>query len=214
MAVPKPTWIYRIIHIDNLETCLQREFLCAPNHTPADGLPCRIIHNAEIQAVRSTRKIGCGPGGVVHDYVPFYFGPRSPMLYQLHTGWVSGYTEGQEPIIYLVSSVQKVAAQGQEFVFSDGHGITAFTSWFSDVDELEQVDWDAVKARIWKDTDTDPDRQRRKQEEFLIHRRCDWSLIQGIGVIDDRMRARVKEILAPFGEDLYRPVRVKREWYY
>lgn len=45
------------------------------------------------------------------------------MLYQLHTGFVNGYKEGQEPIIYLVSSVQAVDQAGIPYVYSDGHGI-------------------------------------------------------------------------------------------
>lgn len=214
MAISDPTWIYRIIHIDNLETCLRRAGLCAPNHTPDDGLRYRTIHNAEIQAVRSARSLSCGPGGGVHDYVSFYFGPRSPMLYQLHTGWVSGYTEGQEPIIYLVANVRDVVATGAGFVFSDGHGIATFTSWFDDLAHMERVDWEAVNATWWRDTADDPDRQRRKQAEFLIHQRCDWALIKGIGVLNATMKARVEAILAPFDEALHRPVRIRRNWYY
>ncbi|MCK4390123.1 MAG: DUF4433 domain-containing protein [Desulfobacterales bacterium] len=67
--------------------------------------------------------IPCGPGGVIHDYVSFYFGYLCPMLLQLHTGRVEGYADGQDPIIYLVSTVQTVLESGSGFVFSDGHGI-------------------------------------------------------------------------------------------
>lgn len=38
----------------------------------------------------------------MHDYVPFYFGPLSPMMLNLKTGRVAGYEEDQEPLIYLV----------------------------------------------------------------------------------------------------------------
>lgn len=214
MAVPVPTWIYRIIHVDNLQTCLGRGALFAPNHTPADDLPYRTIHNADIQHVRQGRTLPCGPGGVVHDYVAFYFGPLSPMLYQLHTGWVDGYTEGQEPIIYLVSTVQRVQESGQPFVFSDGHGIAAYTAWFDSVDRLDRVDWDTVSCKWWRDTVDDNDRQRRKQAEFLIHRECSWDLIQGIGVLNDGMKAKVEGILDRFAPEMHRPVRTVPEWYY
>ncbi len=45
------------------------------------------------------------------------------------------------------------------------------------------------------------DRQRRKQAEFLIYQSCPWTLIQEIGVLNLRMKARVAEILKPF--DIY-----------
>jgi len=212
--MPIPTPIYRIMHVDNLPACLKRGALHAPNHTPEDGLPYRSIHNVDIQTQRRVTPIPCGPCGVVHDYVAFYFGPRSPMLYQLHTGRVAGYSEGQEPLIYVVSTVQAVLGSGTAFVFSDGHGIARFTRWFARPEELNEVDWEAVYATVWRDTVDDPDRQRRKQAEFLIYQRCDWDLIHEIGVLNERMKLNVEELLGTFPASLRRPVRVRREWYY
>jgi len=49
-------------------------------------------------------QVPLAPYGCVADYVPFYFAPRSPMLYKLHKGGVPNYTGGQDPLVYLVSS--------------------------------------------------------------------------------------------------------------
>ncbi len=95
--VPNPTPIYRFLHVDNLSTCPSRAALHAPNHTPDDGLPYRPIHNVDLQNRRRLTPVPCGSRGVIHDYVAFYFGPRSPMLLQLHGGRVPGYAEGQHP---------------------------------------------------------------------------------------------------------------------
>src|SRR6266481_4453319 len=100
MPPPNPTPILRIIHIDNLRTLIQRGGLHATNHTPNDGFPYRTIHNVDIQNIRRIKPISCDPCGTMHDYVPFYFGYLSPMLFQLKTGRVPGYAEGQEPLIY------------------------------------------------------------------------------------------------------------------
>jgi len=108
MQAPVPTPIYRLIHVDNLPILLHRGGIHAPNKTPNDGLIYRTIHNVEIQQKRYLKKIPCSPGGVIHDYVPFYFGYLSPMMVQLKTGQVSGYDEGQEPLIYLVSHAQTI----------------------------------------------------------------------------------------------------------
>lgn len=101
MPVPQPTPIFRFIHADNLRLCLDRQRLCAPNHAPDDGRVYRTIHNVGVQTKRQATAIPCGPGGTIHDYVPFYFGYLSPMLLNLKTGRVSGYGEGQTPLIYL-----------------------------------------------------------------------------------------------------------------
>lgn len=136
------------------------------------------------------------------------------MLFQLHTGWVPGYTEGQEPLVYLASTAQAVQESGTGFVFTDGHGIAAFTSWYDDLGSLDKVDWEAVYARVWKDTVDDMDRQRRKQAEFLAREKCDWALIHEIGVLNNSMKARVESILDQFGSALKRAVVVRPDWYY
>ena len=66
VSVPNPTPIFRIVHVDCLPTVLQRGGLHSANHCPADGLPCRTIHNVEIQGARHIRNIPCGPGGTFH----------------------------------------------------------------------------------------------------------------------------------------------------
>lgn len=214
MAPPIPTPIFRLVHVDNLNVLLRRGGLHAPNHTPDDGLPYRTIHNVDIQAERHVRRIPCGPRGTVHDYVSFYFGYLSPMLLQLKTGRVAGYQEGQEPLIYLVSSVQRAVEEGVPFVFSDGHGIAAFTSWYGDVADLDKVDWDMVYERYWADIVDDMDRQRRKQAEFLVYRLCPWALITEIAVINSKAKAQVGSVLSRFDVSLRRDVTVRSRWYY
>lgn len=213
-TIPNPTPVYRLIHIDNLAVCLQRSGLNAPNNPPQDGLDYRTIHREDVQLKLRITAINCGPRGTVHDYVPFYFGYLSPMLLQLKTGQVVGYGEGQEPLIYLVSSCQAVQAAGAGFAFSDGHGLAGFTEWFDDLAHLDKVDWDMVYQRYWADSPEDMDRQRRKQAEFLVHRFCPWSLIQEIGVLGQATAARVEAILGGHAPAMRRPVLVRPEWYY
>ena len=136
------------------------------------------------------------------------------MLYQLHTGWLPTYREGQEPLIYFVSTAQDVANSGSQFVFSNGHGIARFTDWFDSLDKLDEVDWNTVYARMWKDTIDDMDRQRRKQAEFLVYRFCDWEMIQEIGVLNPTMKGKVEGIMDQFPEGHRRVVRVRQDWYY
>ena len=214
MPVPHPTPIFRLIHVDNLAGILQREGIYAPNHVPQDGIIYRAIHHQHIQERRTMRGVPCGPGGVIHDYVPFYFGRLPPMLLALRDGYVSGYNEGQEPLIYLEASAQDVAAEGAGFVFTDGHGVMVFTAFYDDLARLDEVDWQMVQQRYWADTFEDPDRKRRKQAEFLIYRFCPWSVVRILGVMTPRMQQKVEAILDA-GNPEHRPVvQVRRGWYY
>lgn len=214
MPPPNPTPIFRFVHVDNLDALMRRGGLHAPNHMPDDGLPYRFCHDPEVQGARSAVTITAGPGGTIHDYVPFYFGYLSPMMLKLKTGQVSGYNDGQEPLIYLVSTAQAVAAAGVEFVFTDGHGLAFFTKQFDRLERLDAVDWEMVYQRYWSDNTNDMDRQRRKQAEFLVHRSCPWSLIQEIAVIDTETRDRVEAIQTAFPASQGKMVKVERSWYY
>jgi hypothetical protein len=182
--------------------------------TPNDGLPYRTIHNVSVQANRHIKQIPCGPGGTAHNYVPFYFGPLSVMLLNLKTGRVQGYDEGQQPLVYLVSSVQAIVDAELQFVFSDGHGLASFTQWYDDLKDLNAVDWKIVGERYWRDKPEDNDRQRRKQAEFLVRDHVEWGLISEIGVYNDAVKNQVTALLSTFPNLSQPPVIVRRDWYY
>lgn len=212
--IPNPVFLYRLIHINNLPLYLQRQNLHSPNHTPNDGLQYHTIHSSGVQERRAKYTAPCGPGGTLHDYVPFYFGHRSPMLYMLKNGHVDGYNQGQKPLIYLISTIDEIQKAGCQWIFSNGQGNTThLTQWFEDLERLDQVDWDAVNTKQWKIED-DPDLKRRKQAEFLVYQMCPWSCIIGIGVSRPQTEMQVNQILAQF-TDVHRPqVKIWSEPYY
>ncbi len=209
-----PIWIFRITHVDNLQGILQRRGVYAPNFNPKDELTYKYIHHLNIQTQRADKAVPCGPGGVLHDYVPFYFAPRSPMLYVIHKGNVQDYQEGQDPVIYLVSDAQSVLAADTGFVFTDGHAIMEMSDFYDDLSQLSKVDWHAMRLKYWYDSPQTPDRKRRRQAEFLVYRYCPWPLVRVVGVISSQMKRRVEAVLADFPR-LHRPiVQIKPEWYY
>jgi hypothetical protein len=208
------TGILRLVHVDNLAVYLERGALHAPNHAPADRLGWRATHDASIQGRRSTRVVPVPPGGVLLDYVPFYLGPRSPLLFRLATGRVRGYGEGQEPLVTLVASAEDVVAAGRRCVFTDGQALVGYTTFHDDLTRLADLDWATIHAEQWSRTEGDPDRQRRKQAEFLVHESLGWELVRGIAVCNDSARSRVQALLAGFPSDRTRHVAVAPRWYY
>jgi len=172
---------------------------------------CNIAH-ATIQDRRAQTVVPCGPGGYLHDYVPFYFAPRSPMLYAIHCGNVEDCTASQADIVYLVSSAESVAASELEFVFTDGHGIMELSDFYDNLANLGEVDWDVMKAKYWADTLDDPDRKRRRQAEFLVYQEFPWDRIETIAVMNNETRTQVEEIVS--GSAQKPPISVERRWYY
>jgi hypothetical protein len=165
-----------------------------------------------VQGRRAAKRVPCGPDGVVHDYVPFYFAPRSPMLYTIFRGNVQSYMGDQEPLIYLVSTAQAIQEAGLPFVFTDGHSIIEYTNYYDDLAYLDQIDWSLMRSSYWANTDEDSDRVRRRQAEFLVREACPWSLITEIGVINRDVKASVARLLE--SSDHKPPIIVRRNWYF
>lgn len=206
------TAIYHITHISNLTKIIQNGLWCDAQIRLQSFVSVGIAH-PELKARRARTSVTAAAGGTLADYVPFYFANRTPMLYSLHTGYVLGYEGGQANIIYLVSSVERVAQGDRPWCFTNGHAVEVpLTNFFGTLDDLNQVDWPVIRHWSWKNTDDDPDRKRRKQAEFLVHQAFPWSWIEEIGVINATVRDQVTALLA--GCTHLPPVTVRSNWYY
>jgi hypothetical protein len=141
------------------------------------------IGNESIKRNRTLIDVGCGPGGKVCDYVPFYFAPRSPMLYSIMRGNVEGVSSNQRRLVYLVSSTEAVYEAELPCVFSDGNaGTFGLTRFNSDPEALStHVDWSVMTLTMWNNTAADPDRMRRRMAEFLVREEVPLNLIAEIG---------------------------------
>ena len=207
-----PAPILHLTHHRNLPSILGTGGLWSPNHRPPECVVQQSSAYENLQNVRAQRIVPCGPGGNLHDYTPFYFGERSPMLYANHRGFVRCNPEGQGPLIYLVSSAERIQAEGHGFVFTDGHALHAYTRYFDDLHHLSDIDWPTVHTHQWANREDDPDRKRRKQSEFLVYRFMPVSLIESVVVLNHEIRTIVQQIFCDRGVDL--PVRIDGSWYY
>lgn len=204
--------IYHITHIRNLCLILEHGCLWCDNEKAARQLDTVSIAYQHIKRRRAIRLVPVCRGGTLADYVPFYFAPRSPMLYTIYKGNVEGYTEGQGQVLHLVSSTERVAESGLPFTFTNGHAEMLPSSFYEDLTDLDKVDWEIMKAIVWRDTDEDGRRKWRRQAEFLVHNHFPVDLIAGIGVISNKIADSVKQILAETGHQI--PVAARPNWYY
>ncbi len=204
--------IYHITHVENLPSILKAGGLACDSIMAAAGNSPVCIAHSHIKERRAKKQVPVAPGGVVADYVPFYFTNRCPMLYAIHTGYVEGYIGGQEQVIHLTSSVETVAKQTDAWCFTDGHAVQAMTDFFEKVEDLNHVDWNVIKSNSWHDRPGDIDRKRRKQAEFLVYKFFPWQWVQGIGVLNTNAKAKVLSMLQT--KQYCPPVAVKADWYY
>ena len=182
------------------------------NHPEADKSYIGIGDDT-LKESRKGKRITLKPFGTFSDYVAFYFGPRSPMLYNIVHGFQGVPKRLQHEIIYLVTSYDKIRELDLEYVFFDGHGYHLVSGIYNTEDGFSSIDWNMVKSKRWNDTETDPDCKRRKQAEFLIYQTLPVEAILGIGVLNEQARQNVNSFLEKANtKDI--KVLIKPEYYY
>jgi hypothetical protein len=206
------TPIYHITHIDNLPKIIAAGGLWCDVERVKQQFECVGIAHQHIKERRAKRVVPRAAGGTLAQYVPFYFAPRSPMLYTIHCGNVAGYAGGQREVLHLVSSMEQAVQLGQPWTFTDGHAEMEFSTFYDDLAHLNEVNWEVMKSVYWNDTPSLPDRKRQRQAEFLVHRSFPWHAFHEIGVYDRTTAARVAEVVK---ESKHAPaVSVRLIWYY
>jgi hypothetical protein len=159
--------IYRIVHLSNVEYILKHGMF-TKNHSKAD-LQYINIGDSNLIAQRNVYPVGIiPPGGNLGDYVPFYFGPLSPMLLNIKTGYRGITKRPQSDIVYIICQLNTVVKHNQDWCFTNGHAKDSFTDFFNDLADIDMVHWDVVRLRYWQPTATFLDRQAKKQAEFLV----------------------------------------------
>ncbi len=159
-------------------------------------------------------QVKCHPGTMVGEYVPFYFCPRSIMLYILHMGNHPSidYSEGQRPILHLTADLGAVIRWAHEagrlWAFSDRNAGARIAQFYRTPESLDRIDWEAVAATDFRT----PIIRDGKQAEFLLHESFPWALIERIGVIDETVAEAVRGILGT--ADHQPAVVAERIWYY
>ncbi len=200
--------------MENLQSIIENGGLYSDAKRISLGLDnCNIGMNA-IKQRRLSLAVHCHPGTNVGRYVPFYFCPRSVMLYLLHRGNHPDltYSGGQSPIIHLVSPLKDVVKYCDQndikWAFTATNAGATYTQFYGDLSDLGEISWKAVSATDFRD----PEIKEGKQAEFLVFDFFPWALVSGIGVQNQAICDRVR--IALERTDQKPAVNVKSDWYY
>lgn len=210
MPRPAPTRIVHFTHVSHLPTVASQGLL---SDTRAGDVLTTEVGNRGIKDQRRRRPVEVGAGGVVADYVPFYFAPRSPMLSAIYHGRVPEYAEGQDPIVYLVTSVERLIELGLTPVFTDRNAALAVAEMSTGLSALDDlVDWELMDATWWNNTPEDPERRERRMAECLVHQHVPWEAFAGIVTRTEARRTEAEGLLASVG--VATTVKSRAEWYF
>jgi hypothetical protein len=214
MPQPAHPKIYYIVHIDRLPSIINDgRLLCDAVMMQSVG-GGTTIGMTGIKRRRLTLPVTCHQGTQVGDYVPFYFCPRSVMLFVIdranHPDLV--YRGGQEPIVHLEADLHHVLAWADSnrrlWAFALSNAGAVYTKFRSSRRDLGAINWDAVAARDFRPADV----KEGKQAEFLIHQSFPWALVERVGSISQIIGQQVVRALRRAD---HRPVvEIRREWYY
>lgn len=206
--------IFHITHVDNLPGIVAAGGLHSDAARLASGHSSHVVGMSKIKSRRLTLPVRPHPGTHVGDYVPFYFCPRSIMLYVIHCANHPEltYRGGQGPIVHLSADLDTVVGRlestGRTWAFSTSNAGSYYAQLFSGSHELHRVAWSHVGATDFRD----PAVKEAKQAEFLVKDFCPLELFDEVAVINAAVGARARNHLSAGAH--VPPVRVRPDWYY
>lgn len=219
MSIPPPAapQIFHIVHVDRLPSIIaEGGLLCDAEivQRQAAGQDMgTTIGMSDIKQRRLTRlSLTSHPGLFVGQCVPFYFCPRSIMLYLLHRANHEEltYRGGQGPIVHLEADLRGTVAwangNARRWAFTLSNAGASYFEDRADLAQLDEIDWDAVRARDWRG------KKEGKQAEFLVEQSFPWDLVTRIGVRSQQVYGQVRAALQAVA---HKPrVEIRSDWYY
>ncbi len=210
---PQPK-LYHITHVKNLASILADGRLCCDRVMIQRGGPAAMVGISGIKARRLGLPVHCHPGLRVGDCVPFYFCPRSVMLFVIHCGNHPelNYRGGQDEIAHLEFDLHDVVTwagrSGWRWAFSLSNAAATYAEFRAALAQLSEIDWAAVASHDFRSATV----KEGKQAEFLVEEEVTWNLVERIGVVSAGMKDRAETAIA--GARHQPRVEVRRDWYY
>lgn len=219
MPPPENPKIYHIVHVDRLPSIIAAGGLLSDAEMVTRDGGGTVIGMSRIKHRRLKElTLASHSGMYVGQCVPFYFCPRSVMLYMI---WRANdpdlaYRGGEGPIVHLEAdlrtTVQWAETEGVRWAFTLSNAGARYVEDRADLGRLAEIDWDAVAARQWSGMGVPSSVKDGKQAEFLVERRFPWELVERIGIRSSEVAQQVAQAL---GSAAHRPrTEIRKDWYY
>ncbi|WLF84569.1 DUF4433 domain-containing protein [Moraxella sp. ZY210820] len=212
--IPSNSKIYHIVHKDRLSAIIQDGCLFSDalirqraNNFPVIGLDK--IKDRRLDELKLTSY----PDLFVGQCVPFYFCPRSIMLYMINQrNSQLTYQGGQENIIHLQADLRQVIdwanSNNIRWAFTDSNAGSYHFNDYNQINEFHNINWTAVNTQHW----SAPEIKAGKQAEFLIEQQFPICLIEKIGVHSQTVFNEVSQTIQSLGYQTN--LEICENWYY
>ena len=208
---PEKGLIFRVTHRSNVPWILKHGLHCA--HSSTQDPRFVSIGNSDLIERRRRRAVPIPPGGTLDDYVPFYFTPFSPMLYNIKTGYGGIQRRSNEEIVILVSALPRLLDLGTRFVFTDRHAYLRTATFHADLSQLgDAVDYPLLRRRDFERDSEDPEKVDRYQAEALVHEHLPVNGLLGIVCYDEATRSQMRSAFESTGSEP--TLHVRTGWYF
>lgn len=153
MSVPTRPKLYHIVHVDRLPSIIASAGLWCDAEVLRRQSPGTTIGMSQIKQRRLHElTLASHPNLRVGDCVPFYFCPRSIMLFLIHRANDPelAYRDGQRPIIHLEADLYTVTdwadAHDRRWAFTLSNAGSYYFEDRCQLSQLGEIDWPAVQA--------------------------------------------------------------------
>ncbi|MDB5538773.1 MAG: hypothetical protein JWQ89_500 [Devosia sp.] len=217
MPAPAQPKIFHIAHVDRLASIAGDGLILSDVAIRAAQKPGTVIGMNNIKERRLTSRLSSYPDLAVGACAPFYFCPRSVMLFMIFKRNPElQYTGGQEPIVHLEGDLHRAItwanAAPRRWAFTLSNAGSNYFEDRADAAHLDQINWAAVANNGWGYNGVDRSVKEGKQAEFLMETAFPWHLVERITVHSQAIALRADAALN--GVAHRPPIQVKRDWYY
>lgn len=210
LLTPEKALIFRITHRKNVPWILGNGFHCGNGERLDPEFVS--IGNPDLIEKRRQHPVPIEPGDTLGDYIPFYFTPCSPMMYNVRTGYGGIRRRKNSEIVVFVSSLRRLAQLGVPFVFTDRHAYLKAARFENDLSRLDLVDWQLLQNRDFQRNPENPESFERYQAEALVHRHLPVRGLEGLACYNEDTLKEVQALASDSG--LQMPIAIREEWYF